>query len=209
MLKKDVLPLVIFALLVFWLVGSWASSFLEKDNVTTTSGASSSDVSATQRTPTPSATPSPTPTLTATPLPADTATPTHTPSPTVTRTPSPSSTFTPIPIAFPTATPTPELAWQGRIVERDQTGAGTIGVRAAGLKDHPVILRSGGWQSEPQLTGTKVELGDYATEFGGLGPGDYTVELESLAVLTVTLSPGEFVLIEFRYDFVNPPTSTP
>ena len=89
-------------------------------------------------------------------------------------------------------------------MERTQTGAGTIGVRAAGLKDHPVILRSGGWQSTPQLTGTKVELGDFATEFGGLGQGEYVVELVSLAHLTVTLEAGYFMLVEFRYDIVTP-----
>ena len=89
-------------------------------------------------------------------------------------------------------------------MERTQTGAGTIGVRAAGLKDHPVILRSGGWQSEPQLTGTKEELGDYATEFGGLGPGIYVVELVSLEQLTVTLESGYFMLVEFRYGVVTP-----
>ncbi len=56
-------------------------------------------------------------------------------------------------------------------------GSGAIGVRAAGLKDHPVVIRSGGWQSPTQMTGTKEELGQYATEFGGLAPGEYIVEL--------------------------------
>ena len=67
-----------------------------------------------------------------------------------------------------------------------------------------MILRSGGWQSEPQLTGTKVELGDYATEFGGLGPGIYVVDLVSLEQLTVTLESGYFMLVEFRYGVVTP-----
>jgi hypothetical protein len=78
-------------------------------------------------------------------------------------------------------------------------------VRAAGLKDHPVILRSGPWQSQPQLTGTKLELGEYATEFGGLSQGEYIVELVDLAELKVYLESGQFMLVEFRYDFVNPP----
>ena len=90
-------------------------------------------------------------------------------------------------------------------MERNTTGAGTIGVRAVWLKDHPVILYSGGFQSEPQLTGTKPELGDFATEFGGLGPGDYTVELVGIAEFEVTLEPGEFVLVEFREDVINSP----
>ncbi len=91
------------------------------------------------------------------------------------------------------------------MLEHTQTGAGTIGVRAIYLKDHPVILSSGGYQSEPQLTGTKPELGDFSTEFGGLGPGDYIVELAGLAELEVTLEPGEFVLVEFRQDVADKP----
>ena len=78
-------------------------------------------------------------------------------------------------------------------------------MRAAGLKDHPVIVRSGDWQSPSQLTGSKVELGEYAAEFGGLAPGEYVIELVDLAELKVNLQPGEFMLVEFRYDFVNPP----
>ncbi len=129
--------------------------------------------------------------------PTTTATATATSVPLVMIQPTPTST------AFPT--PTPAFAWQGRIVESDYTGAGAIGVRAAGLKDHPVIIRSGGWQSPPLLTGSKVELGEYAVEFGGLAPGEYILELVDLAELKVTLQPGEFMLVEFRYDFVNPP----
>jgi hypothetical protein len=83
--------------------------------------------------------------------------------------------------------------------------AGTIGVRAAGLKDHPVILRSGGWQSQVQLTGAKPELGEYAVEFGGLAQGEYIVELVDLAEFKVRLGPDQFLLVEFRYDFINPP----
>ncbi len=105
----------------------------------------------------------------------------------------------------PSATPTPALAWQGRIVEIQNGVVGTIAVRAAGLKDHPVIIRSGPWQSPPQLTGTKPELGDYATEFGALATGEYTIELVDLAEMTVNLGPGQFMLVEFRYDFANSP----
>jgi len=64
------------------------------------------------------------------------------------------------------------------------------------LKDHPVILYSGGFQSQPQLTGTKPELGDFSTEFGGLGPGDYIVELVGIAEFEVRLDSGEFVLVD-------------
>jgi hypothetical protein len=90
-------------------------------------------------------------------------------------------------------------------VETQNGVVGTIAVRAAGLKDHPVIIRSGPWQSQPQLTGTKPELGEYATEFGGLATGGYLIELVDLAEMTVNLEPGQFMLVEFRYGFVNAP----
>ena len=116
---------------------------------------------------------------------------------------------TPIPTATPTPTitptPTSAFAWQGRVVETTDLVAGAIGVRVVGLKDHPVILRSGDWQSPPQMTGTKPELGEYSTEFGGLAQGEYIVELVDLAELKVRLGPDQFMLVEFRYDFVNPP----
>jgi hypothetical protein len=111
----------------------------------------------------------------------------------------------PTPSVTPSPTATPAFAWQGRIVESAYIGSGSIGVRAAGLKDHPVVLRSGDWQSRPQLTGTKPELGAYATEFGGLAQGEYVIELVDLAEMKVNLLPGEFMLVEFRYDFVSPP----
>jgi hypothetical protein len=116
-------------------------------------------------------------------------------------------TATATPTPSPTITPTPTLAftWQGRVVETVNGVSGTIGVRAAGLKDHPVILRSGNWQTGPLLTGTKPELGDYATEFGGLAQGEYIVELVDLAELKVELGPDQFLLVEFRYDFVKAP----
>lgn len=135
----------------------------------------------------------PTPTTTAAPAQAVVAIPSPTPVPAA------------IPTPTATATPTPAFAWQGRIVETVDKVAGAIGVRAAGLKDHPVILHSGSWQSPAQLTGTKPELGDYSTEFGGLAQGEYIVELVDLAEFKVTLGPDQFVLVEFRYDFVNPP----
>jgi hypothetical protein len=133
------------------------------------------------------------------------------PAPTPTGTPAPVPvvqtipTATATPVKLPSPTPTLAFAWQGRVVESVFTGAGAIGVRAAGLKDHPVILRSGNWQSQPQLTGAKVELGQYAVEFGGLAQGEYIVELVDLAEFRVNLSAGEFILVEFRYDPVSQP----
>ncbi len=140
---------------------------------------------------TPTVTPTQTVTVTSQPTPSPTPAPRN-----PTSTPTPSPTVTP--------TPTPAFAWQARVIEQVDGVIGTIGVRAAGLRDHPVILRSGGWQSPVQLTGTKPELGEYATEFGGLAQGEYVVELVGLAELKVDLGPNQFVLVEFRYDLVKP-----
>jgi hypothetical protein len=128
-----------------------------------------------------------------------------TPTPTRLALTQPVATATPTPSPTITLTPTPAFAWQGQVVETVDGVIGTIGVRAAGLKDHPIILHSGGWHSTPQLTGTKPELGDYATEFGGLAQGEYIVELVGLAELKVNLGPDQFMLVEFRYDFVSSP----
>lgn len=115
----------------------------------------------------------------------------------------PTFTATPIPTATHTPTPAPAYAWQARIIQTQDGVVGTIGVRAAGLKDHPVVIRSDPWQSQPQLTGTKPELGEYATEFGGLATGDYIIDLVDLAQFKVHLGAGQFMLVEFRYDLVN------
>jgi hypothetical protein len=173
------------------------------------------------------ATPSPTPTrvMGAGASPARTPTP----SPTATLPPTPTATealcacaATPTPIRpRPTATaiatstftstPTPARGWVGRVVQ-DEARPGIIGaivVRVLGLKDQPVILRSGAWSTRG-LSGTKPEYGNDAVEFGGLGQGDFTVELEGLnATLPVHLRPGGFLLVEFRYDLLPPPTPTP
>lgn len=116
-------------------------------------------------------------------------------------------TWTPTPTSSPTLTPTatPAFAWQANIIEVKNGIAGTIAVRAAGLKDHPVVIKSGNWQSEPVLTGTKPELGEYGVEFGGTAQGEYTIALVDLAEFTFQLEADQYVLIEFRYDFITPP----
>ena len=169
------------------------------------------------------ATPSPTPTrlMGAGAAPASTPTPTRTATMTVTRTPTRSAlTATPTPPQLhPTATvtptftpaPTPARGWVGRVTQ-DDAGPGIIGsivVRVLGLKDQPIILRSGAWSTRG-VSGTKPEYGDDAAEFGGLNQGDFTVELEGLnAALPVHLRPGGFLLVEFRYDLLPTPTPTP
>ncbi len=152
------------------------------------------------RTPTAVARTTPTPTVTQAPSRAA-----YTATPTPTRL-SPVATATPT--SSPTLTPTPAHGWVGRVVQDDVgVGIGTIVVRVLGLKDQPVILRSGPW-SVRGLTGSKAEYGEYAVEFGGLNQGDFSVELEGLAaILPVHLQPGGFLLVEFRYDLI--PTATP
>jgi len=122
--------------------------------------------------------------------------------------PRPVATITPTPTLTPTLTPA--LGWVGRVVQDDPgVGVGTIVVRVLGVKDQPVILRSGPWWTRG-LSGSKPEYGEHAAEFGGLNGGDYDVELEGLGtVLPVHLKPGGFLLVEFRYDVLPTPTATP
>ena len=113
--------------------------------------------------------------------------------------PSPTIPLTPTVVI----TPTPAFEWQARIVETGFSGAGAIGVRVIDVKDQPVLLKSGDWQSQTLLTGSKPELGNYAVEFGGLAQGEYTIELVDLTEYRVQLEPGQFVLVEFDYVLVQ------
>lgn len=117
--------------------------------------------------------------------------------------PSPPPTATPTPTLSPT--PIPDFAWQGRTIAQGEGTTGMIEVQAAGLESHPVVLRSGGWQSPPQSTGGQLASGSSETKFGNLAPGDYVVVLVGLADLKVTLGPDQFKVIEFRYDFIDSP----
>jgi hypothetical protein len=96
------------------------------------------------------------------------------------------------------------------VVEEDVgIGIGTIVVRVLGVKDQPVVLRSGPWMARG-FTGSKPEYGDFAVEFGGLNQGDFSVELEGQGtMLPIKLQPGGFLLVEFRYDVLPTPTPTP
>ena len=109
--------------------------------------------------------------------------------------PSPTVAITPTLVI----TPTPALEWQARIVETGFSGAGAIGVRVVDVKDQPIVLSSGDWKSQPQMTGSKPELGNYAVEFGGLAQGEYIIDVVDLTEYRVSLEPGQFVLVEFNY----------
>jgi len=122
--------------------------------------------------------------------------------------PRPTPTGTSTPTSIPT--PTPARGWVGSVVQdevRPGVAVSSVVVRVPGRGGQPVILRSGGWSTRG-LTGTKPEYGADAVEFGGVGAGDFTVELEGLGgVLPIHLRQGAFMLIEFRYDLL--PTATP
>ncbi len=170
------------------------------------------------------ATPAPTPTrvIGAGALPVSTPTPSPTatlpPTQTATRsaqaatpgTARPRPTPTETPTSTPEPTPTPARGWVGSVVQdevRPGVSVSSIVVRVPGRGGQPVILRSGAWSTRG-LSGSKPEYGADAVEFGGVGAGDFTVELEGLgAVLPVHLQQGGFMVVEFRYDVL--PTATP
>jgi hypothetical protein len=165
------------------------------------------------------ATPGPTPTrvIGAGALPVSTPTPSSTatlpPTQTATRSAQaarPRSTPTETPTSTPVPTPTPPQGWVGSVVQdevRPGVSVSSIVVRVPGRGGQSVILRSGAWSTRG-VTGTKPEYGADAVEFGGVGAGDFTVELEGLGgVLPVHLQQGGFVVVEFRYDVL--PTATP
>jgi hypothetical protein len=164
------------------------------------------------------ATPAPTPTrvIGAGALPISTPTPSPSarpPTQTATRSAGPTRprpTPTETPTSTPIPTPTPARGWVGSVVQdevRPGVSVSSIVVRVPGRGGQPVILRSGAWSTRG-LTGSKPEYGADAVEFGGVGAGDFTVELEGLeGVLPVHLQQGGFMVIEFRYDVL--PTATP
>ncbi|HEY84658.1 MAG TPA: hypothetical protein G4N96_06060, partial [Chloroflexi bacterium] len=141
-----------------------------------------------------------TPSATATSPPTPTRRPTITPAP---ASATPTATATPP----PTSTPTPAMAWIGEVAQNFAHPGQTLIVRAP-LGNHPVIIKSGGWQTEG-LTGAKAEYGDGAVEFAGLSPGTYIIELVGLGETSVDLEAEHFMLVQFNYQPAPTPTSTP
>ena len=162
--------------------------------------------------------PSPTPTFvpTLTPRPTETATfaplpPTPASSPTVVFAP---STPLPIGVVYPDQTPAPRTVWSGRIAyttRENARGPGAIAVRVLGQVGLTVELEIEGFRVQAK-TGSKPEYGGSACEFGGLGPGRYTVSPLGLgSTVSVDLQQGEFAMVEFAPLTVPgvPPTATP
>ncbi len=152
-------------------------------------------------------TPTPVPTPTPRPAPTSTFTPLPTPAPARFPTPTPSVTIgpgvsppPPAGIDYPGQSPTPRTVWSGRIVYTTQEnilGPGAIVVRVLGPVGLTVNLESDGFRAEA-VTGSKPEYGRAACEFGGLGPGRYTVRPQGLgSTVSVDLQRGQFALVEF------------
>ncbi len=69
-----------------------------------------------------------------------------------------------------------------------------------GARNLPVTLKAGGWQASAR-TGTKLEYGDFACEFGGLTSGEYEIMPDGLELShKMEINPGEFVLVDFFYE---------
>ena len=147
-----------------------------------------------------------TPSATFTPAATATSPPTPTRRPMRTSAPA-SATPTATASPPPTFTPTPAMAWIGEVAQNFAHPGQTLIVRAP-LGNHPVIVKSGGWQTRG-LTGTKPEYGDGAVEFAGLSPGDYIIELVGLGKISVALEAEHFMLVQFNYQAAPPPTPTP
>jgi hypothetical protein len=97
---------------------------------------------------------------------------------------------------------TTQLVWEGRLISdiSGQTVGGTIiRVSVVGVVGLPVEVSSahGGW-STSQLSGSKPELGPYATEFAGLSPGRYVIAPEGTgATVTVEGDGTDIIVVEF------------
>lgn len=70
-------------------------------------------------------------------------------------------------------------------------------MRVLGPVGLTVYLESDGFRTEA-VTGSKPEYGDFACEFGGLGPGRYSIRPQGLgSTVSVDLQRGQFALVEF------------
>jgi hypothetical protein len=141
---------------------------------------------------------------------APTSTPTATPrKATVTATPRTTATSSPSPA--PTQAPQPAAGWQGRVVEHIKGLEGryfaTVAVRVIGRPaGQEVEIRSGGWSATCK-TGTKLDHGPDACEFGALNAGTYRLTPRDLgAHLDVAVDLKDFVLVEFVYTGPSPQT---
>ena len=97
----------------------------------------------------------------------------------------------------------PSTRWAGQIVENTSgsqpipNAASAIAVVVEGRPWHEVEIRANGWSAQTE-TGTKPEYGPSACEFGGLGPGTYTLTPKDLGVsVQVTLDGWGWAMVRF------------
>lgn len=97
----------------------------------------------------------------------------------------------------------PATHWTGQIVENTSgsepipNAASAIAVVVEGRPWHEVEIRANGWTSRTE-TGTKPEYGPDACEFGGLGPGTYTITPKDLGVsVQVTMDGWGWAMVRF------------
>jgi hypothetical protein len=97
----------------------------------------------------------------------------------------------------------PATHWVGQIVENTSGSqsipntASAIAVVVEGLPWHEVEIRINDW-SATALTGAKPEYGPSACEFGGLGPGTYTITPKDLGVsVQVTMDGWGWAMVKF------------
>jgi hypothetical protein len=97
----------------------------------------------------------------------------------------------------------PSIRWAGQIVENTSgsqpipNAAAAITVVVEGRPWHDVEIRANGWSAQTE-TGTKPEYGPSACEFGGLGPGTYTLTPKDLGVsVQVTMDGWGWAMVRF------------
>jgi hypothetical protein len=97
----------------------------------------------------------------------------------------------------------PATHWVGQIVENTSgnqpipNAASAIAVVVDGRPWHEVEVTADGWSAKA-LTGTKPEYGPNACEFGGLGPGTYTIIPRDLGVsVQVTMDGWGWAMVKF------------
>jgi hypothetical protein len=91
-------------------------------------------------------------------------------------------------------------SWEALISKAgSMPGYSVVRAEVQGRKHVPVYIWKEGWDGLMKHSGSSPELGEFALEFGQLGPGHYMVEAEGLGVYTdVELSGLEAVWVSFQ-----------
>jgi len=102
--------------------------------------------------------------------------------------------------------------WQVQVRSRPAVRRpGLVRVQVLGRTGVSVTLQGDGMESETQPTGSALDYGPFAVEFGPLTPGDYTVEVYGVDVSAAfTLGRADAVVVTFQRggSVVSPPRLT-